>query len=134
MTDTITEQTYRLIGWGAFEELQEPIRALLFGHMVKLAIPVVQEYLSDLYHEAHWIDENVNGETTFEFLVRHSGTNIGLPDDPGNSARIGVQIGCGSSAEFYRVRVWAKKDRHGGDDWHATFTRIPLDQVPAVSA
>lgn len=128
MTDMITAETVRLYGYVKPEDFAEnsrPIRALLFGQLVERALPVVQEYISDLYHDVHWIDEHVNGEMTFEFLARHSGTNMGLPEDPANSARIGVQIGAGDAARFYRVRLFEERGM-----WRATFTQIPLDQVP----
>lgn len=117
-------QKVRLYGWDEWEGVATPVRAALFGHLVERAKPVVREFLSDLFHDAHWITTHVQGPTEFEWLARASGTNIGLPDDPMNSARVGVQIGAPGGV-FYRVQV-----TEAGGEWWATFTRIPLDDVP----
>lgn len=82
MNDQITTPTsltseHRLVGWGTFEDLSSSILALLFGHMVRLAAPVVEEYHSDLFHDAEWIRKNVTGPTSFDFVVRTSGTHVG---------------------------------------------------------
>lgn len=128
MTTTETEHetvTERLTGWGTFEELA--VLPLLFGQMVKRAIPVVREYHSDLYHDAHWLAQHVTGETEFDFLVRTSGTNLG------ESATIGVQIGAPGGV-FYHVRLYVKHDRFLTADkasgmWMADFTRVPLEAI-----
>lgn len=118
--------TVRLVGWCEFND---SVRALLFGHMVKLAKPIVQEYQSDLYHDAMWLAENVTGARTFEWLVRPSGTNID------GSAEMGVKIGTSHNSRFYIVKVFNGRERIGSDpnegDWHATFTRVPLMDVLA---
>ena len=108
-----------LTGWGTFEDLQTSIRALLFGQLVIRATPVVQEYVSDLFHDANWITEHVTGPCTFDWLARTSGTNID------ESARIQVQIGA-PGAVFYRVQVIEERGM-----WSAVFTQIPLDEVLA---
>lgn len=80
MPDETTKigEPIRLYGWEKkWVEAATPVKALLFGHMVKLATPVVKFYPSDLYHDVHWLDENVTGPTVFWFMVRESGTNIG---------------------------------------------------------
>jgi hypothetical protein len=118
---TVTGETFtvRLSGWHPFND---GVRALLFGHMVKLAVPVVQHYHSDLYHDARWLEENVSGPTEFDWLVRPSGTNIA------GTAKIGVEIGAGETARFYRVRVFSDPGRYEPRDdegnWHVTFTRV----------
>lgn len=66
-----------LCGWETFEEGQRSIRALLFGLIADLAWPIVEHYRSDLYHDAHWITEHVNGPGTFYFACDEWGTEIG---------------------------------------------------------
>lgn len=114
-----------LTGFGAFEDLPS-ILPLLFGAMVRRTIPVVKEYHSDLFHDVGWLKENVTGEAEFDFLVRPSGTNIGLTHGSRskNSAIIGVQIGAGEGAVFYRVRVFEVSGM-----WFAEFKSIPLEDV-----
>lgn len=130
MPDTTTTTdgnsfTVRLVGW---TDMNHGVRALLFGHMVKLAMPVVREYLSDLYHDAQWLEENVQGPREFDFLVRPSGTNIA------ESARTGVSIGAGETARFYRVRVFEQNGRQHDGEWFASFTRVPLGDVATLPA
>lgn len=51
----------------------------VFGELVKLALPVLQAYHSDLYHDATWLQANLKGvELTFFFGFDESGTNIGF--------------------------------------------------------
>lgn len=111
-TTESTTETIRLVGWGTFAELKDSIRPRLFGEMVKRAIPVVKEYHSDLFHDVHWLEENVTGETTFDFLVRTSGTNLG------ESARIMQEIGAPGGV-MYRVTL-----RCVGREWMVDFTEV----------
>jgi hypothetical protein len=58
------------------------VRSNLFGHLVKLAVPQIKSYHSDLYHDAHWIERNVqvaeeNETMSFWFSPREMGTSIG---------------------------------------------------------
>lgn len=113
-------KTVRLVGFSDnFPDVAESARAVLFGAMIKRAAPVMKEYHSDLYHDANWLRENLNGPMTFDWLVRYSGTNLQ------EGARISVKIGAGEGATFYRVRVFHEKGV-----WFAEFTNVPLDQVP----
>jgi hypothetical protein len=122
-----------LVGWDTFAELAPSIRAKIFGEMVARARSVINEYHSDLYYDALWLAEWLVGPDEFEWLVRPSGTNIF------DSARIGVEIGAGATAQFYRVRVFRARSMNLTDDrplpddgsgyWHAEFTRVPLHLV-----
>jgi hypothetical protein len=120
-SDVTHTEHVRLYGWETFPAAASPVRALLFGELVKRAIGVTRSYLSDLYHDAEFLTENVNGEVTFDWLTRECGTNIG------ESACIAVKIGAGCGARFYRVRVYDKQPNHG--EWWVEFTEVPLDTV-----
>lgn len=112
-TDTEVE-TIPLTGWGTFEDLEGNIRALLFDQLLERALPVVKEYRSDLFHDAMWLREHLTSERLeFDFMVRHSGTNIGT------SASIQAEIGPGAGAILYRVRLLEERGA-----WSATFTVI----------
>lgn len=128
MSDTTTTRTekVRLTGWGTFDELGRSIKALLFGEMVKRATPVVEQYHSDLFHDALWINETVTGPTTIDFLVRTSGTNTGLAGVVPNSAVIGVEIGAPGGV-FYEIELVTENGM-----WSAIFTQIPLTEVGKV--
>jgi len=123
MSDILTRpktgdtEAVRLYGWSAdFAESKDTILARLFGEMVRRATPVVQEFQSDLYHDVDWLRRNVTGACEFDFLVRHSGTNIG------ESARIGVQIGAGRGFVLYHVALTEERGM-----WTATFTVLDAD-------
>jgi len=121
-TEQPTTETVRLTGWMSFEDGATSIRALLFGALVDRAILVVQHYRSDLFHDALWIDEFVTGPTTFDYVVRESGTNLG------ESAKVWVSISAGDAAKFYRVELV-----EDGGLWSAVFTDVPLSQVAALT-
>lgn len=125
MTVTTTEKV-RLYGWiDDFAEGARPIRAILFGEMVRRATPIMEHFQSDLFHDAIWINENVNGVTAFDWLIRPSGTNLSANPDPTlNDARIGVKIGAGEGAAFYRIEL-ISEDGY----WSALFTNVPLDEI-----
>ena len=55
------------------DELNESTKAMLFGVLAELAWPIIDNYKSDLYHDARWIDE-LTGPATFYFSPRESGT------------------------------------------------------------
>lgn len=107
--------TVRLMGWGTFEEMSGSILALLFGELVRRAIPIVREYASDLFHDAEWLRANVAGPVTFDWMARPSGTNIGA-----ESVAAGLSIGAGAGAVAYRVTV----ADDGRGLWSATFVTI----------
>ena len=53
------------------------VKAGIFGQMVEMAEGVVEHYRSDLFHDATWLQDRVDGTPlTFEFLVRPWGTNV----------------------------------------------------------
>lgn len=72
------ESVVHIIGqWGTFGELSKSIKCRVFGHMVRLAAPVVKEYHSDLFWDAQWVESHVNGPLAFDYVVRTSGTHLG---------------------------------------------------------
>lgn len=118
---------HRLYGWEPdWAFAQSPVKALLFGHMVRLATPVMHQYQSDLYHDATWLEHKLRPTHTFEWLVRPSGTNLSDDTDVArNSARIGVRIGAGDTAKFYRVELTASET----GEYAVRFTDVPLAEV-----
>lgn len=68
---------HRLVGWGNFDTMRESILPRVFGYLVRLATHVAHEYHGDLFHDAEWLRKNLTGETSFLYLVRYSGTNLG---------------------------------------------------------
>ena len=64
---TVRDGLIRLTGW--FDQINNSVRALLFGVMVARSHPV-KHYPSDLYHDARWIATNVNGPMTFYWAPR----------------------------------------------------------------
>jgi hypothetical protein len=73
-----------LVGWGSYADLKNQIMSRTFGHMVRLAAPVVKEYHSDLFIDALNLEANldlglnaVETGTSLYYAVRHSGTWMG---------------------------------------------------------
>jgi hypothetical protein len=63
--------------------------ALIFDHLVRLAQPIMQDYHSDLFHDAMWLNEYVNniepGESkTFYWYLADSHTHISAEPLPEN--------------------------------------------------
>lgn len=55
---------------------------LVFGHLVRLAAPIMKAYWCDLYTDALWLQGFVRGESvTFYWSLDESGTSIGT-DQP----------------------------------------------------
>lgn len=59
----------------------EPAIQFVFGHMVRLAEPLLTHYRSDLYHDALWLNEHATG-TRFDFYwsVGETGTRTGTEE------------------------------------------------------
>lgn len=78
--ETITShERVALCGW--YDEINDSVRALLFGEMVKRTIGVVENYHSDLFRDAQWITEHVKDAMVFYWAPRTYGTNIGTDID-----------------------------------------------------
>lgn len=57
------------------------VRQFVFAEMVKLAAPVLTHYHSDLYHDALWLNEHVNGtRAVFAWSFNGTGTTIGTDE------------------------------------------------------
>lgn len=114
-------ETHRLVGWGDFEDLHDQIRSRLFGHLARLAAPVVVEYHSDLYRDAQWIAENVTGPCEMDFVVRYHGTFLGMVGAEWNMARTHIQStsGHGETDRFYYLSLTMTDKR----EWLLTIRR-----------
>lgn len=62
---------------GNWDSVKSSVRCKTFGVMVELAEGKIESYRSDLYHDALWINEIVNGPMSFDWIVRDGGTFIG---------------------------------------------------------
>ena len=100
--------------WGSGEFNALPIRAAVFGHMVEHAMPVLKQYHSDLFHDTLWLTEHMDGPTSFDWLVRASGTDIG------DNARVMAGIDHGPDNVLYRVTLACER----GFRWTVTFNRM----------
>lgn len=58
-------------------EAASSVRAKVFGAMLKLAQGTIRDYHSDMYHDAMWLREWLNGPMAFDWIARESGTFIG---------------------------------------------------------
>ena len=59
------------LGWSL---CHDGIKARLFGEMAKLATAELEQYHSDLFHDAMWIERNVTGPTQFRWSFDKWGT------------------------------------------------------------
>lgn len=77
--------------------------SLIFGHMVRLALPVMQGYYSDLYHDGMWLRESlesVKGNNyTFYWSVDQSGTTIGHTAIAMRENKFRLTVVCGDSGK-----------------------------------
>jgi hypothetical protein len=66
---------------GTVDEMKEDHRrsicAKLFGELVKLTSGTVEHYVSDLYHDAQWINKHIGGVCEFYYSFDNWGTAIG---------------------------------------------------------
>lgn len=71
-------------------------RSLVFGELVKLVLPVMERYHSDLYFDAVWVQGHVVGPdaVTFMYSFDQSGTSIDHAE------------GSAHRKHVYRIRVW----------------------------
>jgi hypothetical protein len=80
MTTTTPETTFLRADDDMGEGTLESVRAALFGVLVTLAAPHVKHYQSDLYHDARWLRENIDGPKEFFYAVADTGTEIGTDE------------------------------------------------------
>lgn len=58
-------------------------KAATFGHMVRLAAPIMRAFQGDLFYDAQWLNDVMTGQSfTFVFAVDQSGTEIGHEGRP----------------------------------------------------
>lgn len=75
----------RLCAGFRVEEIAD-VRPLLFGHLVEISKENTH-YLSDYYHDVHWLDKYLTAENltdnafTFFYGVRNTGTSIGTDEE-----------------------------------------------------
>jgi hypothetical protein len=98
-------------GW-SMHELS--IKARLFGEMVAMAAPHMNNYHSDLYYDSRWIEHQIKGPTTFRWSWDEWGTCI-FPYS---------YKGKGRAKHQYIVRLY-----HEYVTWRAEFTPIIDEEV-----
>lgn len=66
------------LGYGTESaDIREHVQ-LVFGHLVRMATPVLTAYWSDLYHDATWLQKHMAGDSfTFYYAYDEAGTSIG---------------------------------------------------------
>lgn len=112
-------ETVRLWGWESdWSVAAAHVTALLFGEMVQRALPVVDRYHSDLYHDALLLADPegpLGAEPKpFPWMVRECGTNFG------ESALVQEQISHGENRVLYLVTVF----QENGGLWSVRFDEL----------
>lgn len=73
---TVIERKF-LTGWEKTGNIKQlGVRQRVFGELVQLATAHLERYHSDLYHDAQWLDRNLNGPMEFYYGADDSGTAI----------------------------------------------------------
>lgn len=89
-----------IISWDRSTDVAHAVR-LVFGRLVRLAIPVLTAYESDLFRDAMWLVENMAGASfTFFWSVGESGTAIGMDERAVTQAAVTLH-----HTGLYRVTV-----------------------------
>ena len=110
---------------GSFESDIGSLLALTFGEMIERAKPVVTSYLSDFYHDAHWLSSYITGASVWWWSISSHGTHIGLDE-----GHIRYAASLHEDAVLYRVEL-AVDDRQR---FTATFTVTPNSKQDRVDA
>lgn len=105
-------------------ENKAAVLAMLFGHLVQLAAPVVEHYHSDLFRDAQWLQAKVNGPRRFVWQAYECGTVI---DDVNGSVHAAA-VSVNPERRFYLVEL----THDDGGAWNVTISQLPLpSEVPA---
>lgn len=112
-----THVKVRLRGWATVEEVVQDkgefYASVLYGELVKRAIPFLRRYHSDLWHDARHLREMVaKGECKFFYTVRERGTHLWKDRVYGDKS-------------MGHVRVWNVEVKCEDGTWWAYFTRLP---------
>jgi hypothetical protein len=101
-----TDKRIRLWGWDG--EINEVVRAILFGEMLKIGFPIVKYYHCDFYRNAQWIQQHVHGPKIFYWSLREYGTD--LDEDPQsvwlrtNTIHYEVELTCDGGCWFVEFK------------------------------
>lgn len=101
------------------------VLSCLFGHLVRLAGPVVEHYHGDLYGDVQWLDANVDGPRRFVWQAYDCGTNI----DDVNGAMHATLVTLNPGRPWWLVDL-----THESGAWYVSFTRLPLPAGAVASA
>lgn len=115
-----------LVYGGDWQSAQSTVRATTFAKMVELAKDKIQYYISDLYHDALWLNQELNGPGEFEWVVRESGTWIG------ETAKI---IKEDTYAPFTRYKFEIREDDNQKwvlDTYESVEEQAPVPEIPWV--
>lgn len=110
--------TERVRLWGWNDTFQSCVNSLLFGEMVRRALPTLAHYHGDLFHDARWMERHVTGPTTFWWVHREWGTNIG--DDFAVMLPAVLNANRGENVKAFRIDLVVEEGL-----WSADFTSLP---------
>lgn len=117
------KEKVRLYGW--VEECNDAVRALLFGELVKRALPIRKMYHSDFFHDAVWVNENVRDATEFFYIARDAGSettrSLDLVKYHSSEIASGIHI-------IWRVELLCEQ----GGEWFVEFTQLSA-KLPEVT-
>lgn len=117
-TRSTSPDTERVRLWGWDSQHQPCVNSLLFGEMVRQAQPTLRHYQGDLYHDAAWMARHVTGPTSFWWVHREWGTNIGGDFEIMLPAVLNANRG--NDIVALRIDLVVEEGL-----WSADFTRLP---------
>ena len=109
---------------GASTDSIEVLRPRVFGILADIAWPVVNNYRSDLYHDAMWLNENLSVPDCFYFAVDKSGTSIGTA-----SALVSLRCNSRDSQMFQVWLVIAKSMRSNLRYWELQIEEYTEEEI-----
>lgn len=95
-------QEISLAGWGN-DPIHVGVPQRVFGELLKLAIPTVENYHSDIYWDAMWLNETIQRGTeglTFWYGVRDNGTHTIT-----RSGLLDAVLNCWPGIQLYSIAV-----------------------------
>lgn len=84
------------------------LQAAVFDVIAEISFPIIEQFRSDLFHDALWIRNTVNGPMSFYFSLNESGTYI-YSENVGIRRKYMYRIDCNMDDRLEKWTVTATK-------------------------
>lgn len=106
--------TKNVVYTSTWDDAKSTVKAVTFGAMVELSKDRVKHYVSDLWHDALWVNEVIQGPMSFDWVARESGTFIG------ESVKH-IKLSDWPDAVKYRLEIVNERDKYVLNIYEAVF-------------